>query len=271
MASTDTVHGTDNNLRVAVHKFSSCDGCQLAILNLGDALLELAQWVDFIHFAELGTLAPEAQVDVSFVEGSISTPDDLERIRRVREQSARVISIGACATAGGIQALRNEMTDPVWVNSIYPQAQFLRYLPSSTPIAQHIRVDFELWGCPITSAQVINAMQSLVQGHLPWQESESVCLACKRSGAVCVLVTQQAACLGPVTRGGCGALCPRGGRACYGCFGPSDGPNTAALINRFAGFGMQNEEIARRFRLINNAAPAFREAAQTVSGLTDDE
>lgn len=270
MTSTVITHGGPDKLRVAIHKFSSCDGCQLAILNLGEPLLELAQWVDFIHFAELGVLAPEAQVDVSFVEGSISTPDDLERIRQVRVLSARVVSIGACATAGGIQALRNEMTGSTWVNSIYPHAQFLRYLPNSTAIAQHIRVDFELWGCPITSAQIIHAMQSLAHGHLPWPERESVCLACKRSDAVCVLITQQAACLGPVTRSGCGALCPRGGRACYGCFGPSEGPNTGALTNRFAGFGMLNDEIARRFRLINNAAPAFHEAAQSVSGLADD-
>ena len=255
--------------RVAVHKFSSCDGCQLAFLNLGEPLLELAELVDIVHFAEAGPLDPDAEVEVAFVEGSVATVEDLERVQAVRRQSRFLVTIGACATSGGLQALRNMADAGAWFADIYPQAQDLESLDTSTPISAHIKVDLELWGCPVNGQQVVAATRDLLFGVTPGVDSEPVCMQCKRSGAVCVLVTRGEPCMGPVTRSGCGALCPRFGRDCYACYGPAEQVNDASLARRFAGFGLTSAEIARRFAFINSAAPAYQQAAARLEGAAD--
>ncbi len=232
------------------------------MLNLGEPLLTLAELVDIIHFAEAGPVDPEAKVDIAFVEGSITTPDERERIQRVRANSRYLITIGACATAGGIQALRNHANTSEWMAAIYAQPEFIQILDTSTAIAEHVRVDFELWGCPINSQQIVAVIRALLFGVAPLQEHDSVCLECKRQGNVCVLVTQQQPCMGPVTQTGCGALCPKFGRACYACYGPKENSNADSLSQRFQGFGLLPDVISRKFLLINNAAPAFAEAGQ---------
>jgi coenzyme F420-reducing hydrogenase gamma subunit len=198
--------------KVAVHKFSSCDGCQLALLDMGPALLDLAGKVDFVHFAEAGPCDPDAQVDLALVEGSIATPEDLERIQRVRAQSKLLVAIGACATAGGIQALRNFADGSQWVAQIYPQPEHIDSLPQSTPLAAHVKVDFELWGCPVNGRQVAGFINNFLLGVLPRDNADKVCTECKQRGLPCVLVSRGIPCMGPVTRNGCGALCPGLGR-----------------------------------------------------------
>ena len=246
---------------MAVHKFASCDGCQLAFLNLGDALLELAALVDIVHFAEAGPVEPDAVVDIAFVEGSISTHEDLARIQRVRANSRYLVTLGACATAGGLQALRNLADGPGWFAAVYAHPEYIDALANSTPIARHVKVDLELWGCPVNGRQVLAAVRALLNGVPPVEETEKVCMACKRNQTVCTLVTRSAACMGPVTRTGCGALCPRFGRDCYGCYGPAENINAPALSRRFAGLGLLPDAIARRFLSMNAAAPEFLAAA----------
>ena len=243
--------------KIAVHKFSSCDGCQLAFLNAGEALLTLSSLVDIAHFAEAGYLDEQAQVDIAFVEGSISTPEELERIEKVRENSRFLITIGACATAGGLQALRNMHNAGEWIEGVYAQPQYIELLADSTPVREHVKVDLELWGCPVNTRQVLTAVRALLFGVPPVEEADKVCLECKRSQTVCVLVTKGEPCLGPVTRTGCGALCPRVGRDCYACYGPAEASNTASLANRFEGLGLQPEAIARRFLFINSHVEPF--------------
>lgn len=247
--------------RVAVHKFSSCDGCQLAFLNLGEDLLELASRVELVHFAEAGPLDPDAEIDVSFVEGSVSTPEDLERIQHIRAHSRLLIAIGACATSGGIQGLRNGIFGAQWVTQIYSHPEAISSLERSTPIADHVKVDFELWGCPINSQQMLAAVKSLLLGVTPRDNADKVCTECKRHGYPCVMVSQGIACMGPVTRAGCGALCPSLGRDCYGCYGPAENANTDALAAQFRSQGLATEAIARRFQSINSQAPVFLAAA----------
>lgn len=249
-----------------MYKFTSCDGCQLAFLNLGEDLLTLAELVDIRHFAEAGVLGPEAKVDIAFIEGSISTPDERERIGRIRANSRFLVAIGACATAGGLQALRNlggETQD--WVAGIYATPAYIETLDTSSAIADHVKVDLELWGCPVNGRQVLAAVRALLFGVLPEQERDKVCLECKRAQAVCVMVAREIPCMGPVTLTGCGALCPRFGRDCYACYGPAENINTAAFGRRLAGLGLVPDEIARRFLFINNAAPAFLEAGKRLS------
>lgn len=249
--------------QIGVYKFASCDGCQLALLNLGETLLKLAEVVDFVHFPEAGPVAPDAPVDIAFVEGSITTAHDQVRIQQVRAQARFLVTLGACATAGGVQALRNIHASGDWLGAVYARPDYVDSLATSTPIAAHVKVDLELWGCPVNGDQVVGALRALLYGTLPPQDKDKVCLTCKRQQTVCVLVAKGLPCMGPVTRTGCGALCPAFERDCYGCYGPADVVNTTALANRFEGLGLLPEAIARRFLHINNQATAFaREGAR---------
>lgn len=243
---------------IAVHKFSSCDGCQLAFLNAGEDLLTLAGLVDIRHFLEAGVAGEDAEVDIAFVEGSVSTDEEVERIHRVRAHSRLLVTIGACATSGGLQSLRNlDGQHDAWRDAVYAQPEFIRTLQRAEPVAQHVRVDFELWGCPVNGRQVLAAVRQLLFGVSPTITTEKVCMECKRQNVVCVMVARGQPCMGPVTRSGCGALCPRFGRDCYACFGPSDETNTAALAQRLEGLGLPAADVARRFLFINSQAPAF--------------
>ncbi|MDT8388405.1 MAG: sulfhydrogenase subunit delta [Thiogranum sp.] len=242
---------------MAVHKFSSCDGCQLAFLNLGEELLELDRLVEIVHFAEAGPFDERTPVAIAFVEGSISTQAETERIRRVREQADFLITIGACATSGGVQALRNLADSGAWHAAIYPEPGYLDSLDKVTAIREHVKVDLELWGCPVNSRQVLAAVRALLFGVLPETDRDKVCMECKRQQNVCVLVVQGVPCLGPVTRSGCGSLCPRFGRDCYGCYGPAEALNTASLGKRFAGLGLLPEQVVNRFRAIHSHLEEF--------------
>ncbi len=254
---------------VAVHKFSSCDGCQLAFLNAGEDLLTLSRLVDIVHFAEAGPVDEQAKVDIAFVEGSISTAADLERIRHIRDNSGFLVTIGACATSGGLQALRNLADGRAWLTDIYASPAHIDSLDTATPIGGQVRVDLELWGCPVNSRQVLGAVRALLFGVRPRVDTEKVCLECKRRQTVCVMVSQGKPCLGPVTQTGCGALCPGFGRDCYGCYGPAESPNSGALGTRFAGLGLPPAAIARRFLFINSQATDFSEAGR--QWLQDDD
>ena len=259
-----------NRPRVAVHKFSSCDGCQLAFLNLGEPLLELAQRVELVHFAEAGPLDPDAEVDVAFVEGSVSTPEDIERILHIRAHSRMLIAIGACATSGGVQALRNDADGATWVAQIYSHPDAIHSLAHSTPIATHVKVDFELWGCPVSGPQMLQVVNSLLLGVAPRDNADKVCTECKRHGYPCVLVSRGVPCMGPVTRAGCSALCPSLGRDCYGCYGPAENANTDALAAQFERLGLAPQAVAQRFQSINSQAPVFLEAGNKARTRSDE-
>jgi len=258
---------------IAVHKFSSCDGCQLAFLNAGEDLLRLAGLVEIRHFLEAGVADEAAEVDIAFVEGSISTGEELDRIAQVRARSRFLVTLGACATAGGLQALRNlDGSHAAWRDAVYSQPGFIRTLDRAEPISAHVKVDFELWGCPVNGSQVLATVQQLLFGVAPLESSDKLCMECKRRHAVCVMVTEGRPCMGPVTRTGCGALCPRFGRDCYACFGPAENANTDALSQRLAGLGLPPADIARRFLFINSQAPGFRQAGlrHYSPGFSDD-
>lgn len=243
--------------KIAIHKFTSCDGCQLAFINAGEDLITLTQLVNITHFAEMGYVDPDAKVDIAFIEGSISTPEEQKRIKKIRENSQYVVTIGACATSGGIQALRNFADVDVWLQQVYASPQYIQSLKTSTGIAQNIKVDFEIWGCPITSKQVLTVIRDLLFGVNPVLEDESVCLECKRLNNVCVLVARGEPCLGPVTKTGCGAICPRFGRECYGCYGPKENPNAESLGRWLEGIGVLPDSVIKKLKQIYCNEPQF--------------
>lgn len=257
-----------NKPRLSVHKFTSCDGCQLAFLNAGEALLILSELVEIVQFAEAGLVASvHEKVDIAVVEGSISMPGEIERIKQIRDNSQYLITIGACATAGGIQALRQAVDSQDWMASIYASPEYIQTLKTSTPISAHVRVDCELWGCPVNTEQVMGAIRALLFHSTPRINREAVCMQCKRRGYVCVMVTKKQVCMGPVTQTGCGALCPSVGRGCYACYGPKENSNTQSLGKSFLQQGLTHDQVAQQFLHINNQAPAFHQAGQSFKGI----
>jgi coenzyme F420-reducing hydrogenase gamma subunit len=250
-------------LKLAVLKFASCDGCQLSLLDCEDELLALTEAVDIANFLEASRAVQKGPYDVTLVEGSITTPHDAERIRAVRKQSKLLVSIGACATAGGIQALRNFADVREFTAAVYATPGYIATLETSTPISQHVRVDLELRGCPISKSQLVETLLALLHGRRPNLPSYSVCLECKRRGTPCVMVARGTPCLGPVTQAGCGALCPAYSRGCFGCFGPMESPNTSALGEIWRSWGVSDPDLMRAFRSFNAWAPPFRAASES--------
>jgi sulfhydrogenase subunit delta len=252
--------------RLAVWKFASCDGCQLTLLDCEDELLAIAGAIDIAYFMEATRSRDRGRYDVSLVEGSISTEHDRDRIRAVRERSRIVIAIGACATSGGIQALRNFADVKEYTSVVYAHPDYIKTLATSTAIADHIPVDFELRGCPINKTQLVEVIAAYLVGRKPVTPPHSTCVECKLKGNVCVMVAHGTPCLGPVTHAGCGALCPSFMRGCYGCYGPKETPNAPALSQRLATLGMDEPALRCVYRTFNTNAAAFREESERHGG-----
>lgn len=248
--------------KLAVHKFASCDGCQLSLLNLEDELVTLAGAVDIAYFVEARSRLVPGPYDVALVEGSITTPEDEERIRKVRADAKYLIAIGACATAGGIQALRNSADVTEYTRVVYASPSYIHTLATSTPISAHVQVDFELNGCPVNKAQLLDVLQALLQGRQPRLPAHAVCMECKRNGTVCLAVARGIACLGPITHAGCGALCPSFNRGCFGCYGPMENANPEPLLAQYSQAGRAAPELVRLLRGFTGHAEVFRAAAE---------
>jgi len=246
--------------KLAVWKFASCDGCQLTLLDLEDELLAIAGAIEIAYFPEATRSVVAGPYELSLVEGSITTADDAARIQEVRAQSETLVTIGACATSGGIQALRNWADVNDFVSIVYAEPGYIDTLETSTPIADHVAVDFELRGCPISKAQLLETIDSFLRGRKPNIPAHSVCVECKWRGTPCVMVAQGIPCLGPVTQAGCGAICPAYNRGCYGCFGPSESPNLESLAGWWRRLGVGDADVVRALRTFNANAPEFREA-----------
>jgi coenzyme F420-reducing hydrogenase gamma subunit len=249
--------------KLAVWKFASCDGCQLSLLDCEDELLAVAGEVEIAYFPEATRAVIKGPYDLSLVEGSVTTPHDAERIREVRRVSKHLVTIGACATAGGIQALRNFTNVQEYIPLVYARPDYIQTLEHSTPISNHVKVDFELRGCPINKYQLVEVLNAFLNGRKPNISPHSVCLECKQRGTVCVMVAHGTPCLGPVTHAGCDAICPAYNRGCYGCFGPMETPNTTSLSAWWQSqLGVTNDNLVRAFRGFNTYAEAFRQESK---------
>lgn len=253
---------TDGKPRLAVLKLASCDGCQLQILNLEDELLDIAGQVDICYFPEASSQMLEGTFDLALVEGSVVTEHDLERLRAMRRQAQTMITLGACANAGGIQALRNVADTAEYVRAIYPNPAWIHVLPQSTPVASHVTVDFAVNGCPISREQLLQVLTALLNGRSPELPHYSVCIECKRSGNVCLPVARGVACLGPITQAGCGALCPSFSRGCFGCYGPMESANPDSLCQSMLERGTPRPEVLRLLSGITGWSEEFRSAAE---------
>ncbi|MDE3212811.1 MAG: oxidoreductase [Bacteroidota bacterium] len=248
--------------KLAVWKFASCDGCQLSLLDCEDQLLSIAGKIEIANFAEASSAIVKGPYDLSLVEGSITTEHDEERIHQVRKASRFLVTIGACATSGGIQALRNFSDVKEFISLVYARPQYISTLRKSTAIADHVKVDFELRGCPVSKDQLLEVITAYLGKKKPNIPNYSVCMECKLRGVVCVMVSQGKICMGPVTQAGCHALCPSCNRGCYSCFGPKETANSSSLAGWFLQKGASREEIVRLFRGFNGNADAFRKESE---------
>ena len=249
--------------KLAVWKFSSCDGCQLSLLDCEDELLQVAEAVEIAYFLEATRAQVRGPYDISLVEGSVSTAHDAERIHKVRRQSKTLITIGACATAGGIQSLRNFADVGEYARAVYAKPEVLDVLNKSTAISDHVKVDFELHGCPIDKGQLLEVINAYLNERAPAIPNYSQCIECKRKGTVCIMVSHGEPCMGPVVQAGCGNLCPSNGRGCYACFGPKETPNTESLARWFVDeLDQSNPQVRDRFRSFTAFAEPFRRESE---------
>jgi coenzyme F420-reducing hydrogenase gamma subunit len=248
--------------KIAVFKFASCDGCQLSLLDAEDELLLIAGAVEIANFPEASRRVLKGPYDIGLVEGSITTPHDVERVRHIRKECKVLITIGACATSGGIQALRNWKDVKAFTKLVYASPEHISTLDRSMPIGSYVHVDFELRGCPISKYQLVEVVNAFLNKRKPNVPTHSVCIDCKLKGNVCVMVAKGLPCLGPVTQVGCGAICPSFDRGCYGCFGPMENPNPAALSKQFLEMDVSNHDIMLMFRGFNAYAEAFRKESE---------
>lgn len=269
LAATRSTTGrgsTPRRPRLGIMKFASCDGCQLTLLDLENELLDLVTTFDLVEFAEASSHRSSGPFDLVLVEGSISTPDQVDEIVHIRRQTPLLVTIGACATAGGIQALRNWRDHESMHRAVYAMPEFVDSLATATPVSEHVTVDAELRGCPIDPGQLLELLTALAVGRRPQLPDEAVCLECKRRGKVCVLVARDVPCLGPVTHTGCGAMCPAFDRGCYGCFGPQDSANAASLAQWFEQGGQSREDTAALFSGFTAYAKPFRSVIDELGG-----
>lgn len=250
--------------KLAVFKFASCDGCQLTLLACEDELLDIAEAVEIAYFLEARTQTIEGPYEIGLVEGSITTAHDVERIKEIRAQCKFLITIGACATAGGIQALRNWADVDDFISQVYAHPDYIDTLRTSTPISDHVAVDFELRGCPINKHQLLDLIGALLRRAKPRVPRYSVCVECKQRQTVCVAVAQGIACLGPVTQAGCGAICPAFNRECFGCYGPKETPNLVSLHKHYEDCGSDRDHLVRLTRNFNGYAKEFRAASDSL-------
>ena len=240
--------------RVGIFKLTSCSGCQLSILNMEDELLSIIDLFNIAYFREATDNELKGEFDISFVEGSISTDWQKKEIIDIRWRSRALVTIGACATSGGLQALRNWSSLEGYKKYVYQSPEAINALSTSTPVSDHVYVDYELWGCPISTHALSETLVSFILDRKPVIRKYSVCMDCKKKGIPCLLVSKGEPCLGPITLTGCGAICPSIDRPCYGCFGPKENGNIESLLRIFKNMGITQQECIMLLDKMNTYA-----------------
>lgn len=248
--------------KIGLFKFTSCSGCQQMILNCEQELLDILGAVEIVHFVEARRENSPGPYDVAIVEGSISTPEEVERIKEVRAQSKILVAVGACAVFGGLQALRNWWPLEAIKQEVYERPEEVEALAWSTGIDTYVPIEVSLQGCAPSKDQFLDCLVGLLLGKRPELTPHCVCVDCKLKGNVCLLIADGLPCMGPVTMAGCGAACPSHGRACYGCFGPSNDPHINGMGRVFERLGLSRKDIRRQFLRMNANAEAFRKGGE---------
>ena len=239
--------------KIAFFSFTSCEGCQLMVLNCEEELKDLALRVDVVNFREAMDLKRE-DYKVAFIEGSITREEEVEKVKEIRQRAEVVITLGACSTTGGINALKNRFSVDYVTELVYgknpPNMGLVENIPAM-PVDRVIEVDYHLPGCPISKEEFLGFVKALTLGIPPRLPEYPVCNECKMEGNICVFETGRT-CMGPVTRGGCRAVCVSFGAICWGCRGTFEYANIDAHRETLKNHGLSEEEITEKFDLYNS-------------------
>ncbi|MDX2108377.1 MAG: hypothetical protein SFY67_18430 [Candidatus Melainabacteria bacterium] len=229
--------------RIAVQGLTGCAGELLVILeNLGSVL----PFVQVASFPFAQSKNDLSDIDIAFVEGSVSQKHDIDLIKEIRTRSKWLVAVGNCAVHGCVQSSTcSRYKTKELVEAVYAKDSPIEALDAK-PLSSYVDVDVELSGCPIDKNQFLAVLASLLKDHLPYIIDRPVCLECKMRENGCVLIEKNLPCLGPVTAAGCGALCPSFEAACYGCFGPCKDPQLNAMATVLSEKGYNLSDILVR-------------------------
>ncbi|MFW6458552.1 MAG: NADH:ubiquinone oxidoreductase [Halodesulfurarchaeum sp.] len=234
--------------RVAFFDFTGCEGDQLQLINLEEKLLELVEILEITSFREASS-AKSDDYQIAFVEGSAATDHDRERLEEIRENAETVVALGSCATIAGINAARNAQDFETVRERVYGEdADTIDAWPVAEPASAVIEVDHEIPGCPIDQDEFLRVVTDLVRGREPSLPSYPVCLECKLNENTCAFLRGDV-CLGPITRGGCDAICVDEGTRCWGCRGLLEDPNEDAAFDVLEEHGLTPEEVLEFYDL----------------------
>lgn len=237
--------------KIAFFDFASCEGCQLQVANLEESIIDVADVVDVVEFREVMTEKAE-KYDIAFIEGSISRPIDVKRLKAIRKKSKTLVALGACAHLGGVQRLSNQWSLKENIKEVYPNAkekdlfknEFFEK-PRHMAVDEVVKVDYVIPGCPIDRTEFIRVLVALIHGNKPPIPDFPVCVECKKKENIC-LFTIGKFCMGPIARAGCGAICPSHGNECEACRGYISHPHERAQLDVLKEYGLTTEEILNR-------------------------
>lgn len=245
--------------KVGFFSFTSCEGCQLQVLNMEEQLLDIAGAIDLVTFRE--AMDPiDSDYDIAFVEGSISRESEITVLREMRRKADVVVALGACAASGCVNAIKNRFDSEENLREVYGDAARYYDTIDARPIDQVVNVDFYLRTCPITREEFARLFTSLLLARRPYDPNFAVCVECRMEENVCVYDMDAGEfCMGPVTRAGCGALCPTYGSSCIGCRGFMDQANFDSMVQVMQDHGMAREDAVNRLKMFNAALPEAEE------------
>lgn len=248
------VRRTEPKPKVAIFDFTDCEGCEVAIISLREKLLDLAGEVEIVNWRVAQKRADEGPYDITLIEGTPATQSEIDTLKYLREQSKFLIGLGSCATLGGIPGIIDRESRSFWYKKIYGE----KYKPrgiDALPLTAYVPVDYLIHGCPVEKKEIVRVMTQLLAGKVPKGRGYSVCFECKLAGNSCRLLEKKI-CLGPITQGGCGAICVSGGSPCYGCFGLKEGAQIDNLLNTLYRFS-DSENVERYFSMFLKKTPEY--------------
>ncbi len=239
-----------NKPKIAFFDFTSCEGCQLNKLNLENELPDILRHVELVEFRE--AMDDKADYyDIAFIEGSLSTPSCINRIHDIRRRSNILVALGACATIGGINSMKNLQPIETVRETVYGEEKYRFPTLPAIPVSAVVKVDYEIRGCPMSIPEFLRVLKALLMGKAPNLPDSAVCVECKLRENEC-LYDRGIVCLGPVTVGGCEAICPSFGQFCTGCRGLVPNPNKDAMLDILTQHGLSLEDAQKRFLLFNS-------------------
>ena len=247
--------------KIAVFKFTGCAGCQLELLRLEDIFLDLLEFFDISYWVMVKRENQEdGPWDISLVEGSISTPEEIKEIKEIRKKSKFLVAFGDCAIGGCIPSIRNWMPQMEAETQVYHDTSAI-HSTKVLGIGEYVKIDAILKGCPPHRENILELLKSYLLKTKPRLRKHPVCIECKYRDNACLITSKKIPCMGPVTSAGCGALCPSLNRECEGCFGPMSNPNSEALASIFRDIGLNEEDIIRKFRKYAGTSIEFQREA----------